>query len=398
MFGGWSSKKADIPIDLVILMIAGLTMVIAGLLLFPVYSGLLPYYENGLYGLLIFIAALQITVLGKTPFGDISVRTLPVLILGIFIACIGIVTCFIPDLLKGVPRAILFICFGPGGMLLLLQMLFSRDKFPLWKREGGILMKLAFNCTAIYCLSMFISILLIDRELISGGLTAFSVFIYGLLLFSLTFVLYKVYALYPVAAERPQIGIRLSDERTVILITGIFMVVLGLLLIPVTFGLLPFSGSAQLGLLVVIMSIQMIAFGNTPLRSFTRSWPLVFLGLAFASMGIVSCIVPGIMLPVLTLIIALLNIGGGSVPLVQTLITLFGSIKKKKMHVPSVITKLLITQAALSVLSVIFGTSMLIKNLIPGPVIGVVLAVNGMTLLYLLSLLFKVDMLKEEQL
>lgn len=245
---------------------------------------------------------------------------------------------------------------------------------------------------------MFISILLIDRELISGGLTAFSVFIYGLLLFSLTFVLYKVYALYPVAAERPQIGIRLSDDRTVILITGIFMVVLGLLLIPVTFGLLPFSGSAQLGLLVVIMSIQMIAFGNTPLRSFTRSWPLVFLGLAFASMGIVSCIVPGIMLPVLTLIIALLNIGGGSVPLVQTLITLFGSIKKKKMHVPSVITKLLITQAALSVLSVIFGTSMLIKNLIPGPVIGVVLAVNGMALLYLLSLLFKVDMLKEGQL
>lgn len=139
MLGGWSSKKADIPIDLVILMIAGLTMVIAGLLLFPVYSGLLPYYENGLYGLLIFIAALQITVLGKTPFGDISVRTLPVLILGIFIACIGIVTCFIPDLLKGVPRAILFICFGPGGMLLLLQMLFSRDKFPLWKREGGLL-------------------------------------------------------------------------------------------------------------------------------------------------------------------------------------------------------------------------------------------------------------------
>ena len=397
MSSGWFSKKADIPIDLVILMVAGLTMTIAGPLLFAVYLGNVPYYENGLYGLLIFISALQITVLGKTPFGDISARTLPVLILGIFIACIGIVTCFIPDLLRGVPRAILFLCFGPGGTLLLLQMLFSGDKFPLWKREGGILMKLALNCTAIYCLSIFISILLIDKDLISGGLAAFSVFIYGLLLFSLTSVLYKVYALYPFAAERPQRGIRLSDDRAVILITGIFMVVLGLLLIPVTLGLLPFSGSAQLGLLVVIMSIQMIAFGNTPLRSFTRSWPLVFLGLAFASMGIVSCIVPGIMLPVLTLIIALLNVGGGSVPLAKTLITLLGGIKKKKIYVPSVITKLLITQAVLSVLSVIFGTSMLIKNLIPGPVIGVVLALNGMVLLYLLSLLFKVDMLKEEK-
>ena len=131
LFGGWSSKKADIPIDLVILMIAGLTMVIAGLLLFPVYLGLLPYYENGLYGLLIFIYALQITVLGKTPFGDVPQRPLSVLILGIFVACVGIITCFIPDLLKEIPRFLLFICFGPGGIILLLQMFFSKGKLDL---------------------------------------------------------------------------------------------------------------------------------------------------------------------------------------------------------------------------------------------------------------------------
>ena len=86
MFGGWSSKKADIPIDLVILVIAGLTMVIAGLLLFASYAGKVSYYENGLFGLLIFIYALQITVLGKTPFGDVPQRPLSVLILGIFVA------------------------------------------------------------------------------------------------------------------------------------------------------------------------------------------------------------------------------------------------------------------------------------------------------------------------
>ena len=395
MSAGWYSKRADIPSDLLILLIAGLTMVIAGLLLFAVYSGKVPYYENGLYGLLIFIYALQITVLGKTPFGGISQRTLPVLMLGIIIACIGIVTCFVPDLLKSIPRAMLFMCFGPGGMILLLQMLFSKDKFPLWKKKGGILMKLAVNCAALYSLSIVISILLLDKDFIPESLTAFSVLLYGLLILSLTAVLYKVYALYPAAAKRPPGGISLSDERAVILITGIFMVLLGLLLIPVTFGLLPFSGSAQLGLLVVIMSIQMTAFGNTPLRSFTRTWPLVFLGLLFASMGIISCIVPGIMLPWLTLIIAFLNIGGGAIPLVKMLTSLFSGEQKKTAQMPPVITKLLITQTTLNTLSIIFGTSMLIRNLIPGPVIGIVLTANGAVLLYLLSLLSKIDMLNE---
>jgi hypothetical protein len=395
MSAGWYSKRADIPSDLVILLIAGLTMVIAGLLLFAVYSGKVPYYENGLYGLLIFIYALQITVLGKTPFGGISQRTLPVLMLGIIIACIGIVTCFVPYLLKSIPRAMLFMCFGPGGMILLLQMLFSKDKFPLWKKKGGILMKLAVNCAALYSLSIVISILLLDKDFIPESLTAFSVLLYGLLILSLTAVLYKVYALYPAAAKRPPGGISLSDERAVILITGIFMVLLGLLLIPVTFGLLPFSGSAQLGLLVVIMSIQMTAFGNTPLRSFTRTWPLVFLGLLFASMGIISCIVPGIMLPWLTLIIAFLNIGGGAIPLVKMLTSLFSGEQKKTAQMPPVITKLLITQTTLNTLSIIFGTSMLIRNLIPGPVIGIVLTANGAVLLYLLSLLSKIDMLNE---
>jgi len=394
IFGGWSSKKADIPIDLVILMIAGLTMVIAGLLLFPVYLGLLPYYENGLYGLLIFIYALQITVLGKTPFGDVPQRPLSVLILGIFVACVGIITCFIPDLLKEIPRFLLFICFGPGGIILLLQMFFSKEKFPMWRKKGGILMTLALNCAAVYSLSIFISILLIDKNFISGGLVAFSVLLYGVLIFFLTAVLYKIYALYPDNTERQSGGVKLSDDRAVILITGVFMVVLGILLIPVTIGLLPFSGSAQLGLLVVIMSLQMVAFGNTPIRSFSRTWPLVWLGLFFGSLGIISCIIPWILVPTLTFIIALLNIGGGAIPFIKMLLSKQRDKGTDRGFVPQVIKRLFLTQMLLNILSVVFGTSMLVKNLIPGPVIGIVLTANGSVLLYLLTLLFKIDEMK----
>jgi len=391
MLDRWSSKNADIPIDLVILILAGMTMVIAGLLLFAVYAGIVPYYENGLYGLLIFIYALQITVLGKTPFGDVSHRSLPLLILGVVVACVGIITCFIPDLLRNIPRIMLFICFGPGGLLLLLQLFLSKDKFPLWKKKGGIFAILAVNCAAIYSLSVFISLLLINKNFVTGSVTAFSVLLYGALILSLSVVLFKIYALYPASAQRPYGETLLPDDRIVILITGVFMVLLGILLIPVSIGLLSFSGSAQLGLLVVIMSIQMVAFGNTPIRSFTRTWTVVSVGLFFASMGIVSCIVPHILVPALTLIIALLNIGGGAIPLTKMVLSKLKDKGANSAAIPAIIKRLFLTQTTLNILSIIFGTSMIIKNLIPGLVIGVVLTANGAVLLYLLNILSKID-------
>ena len=51
--------RSDVPLEVVILLLAGIALLITGILLFPVYAGTLPYYENGLYGLLLFIFALH---------------------------------------------------------------------------------------------------------------------------------------------------------------------------------------------------------------------------------------------------------------------------------------------------------------------------------------------------
>jgi len=58
-------KKADLPLEAVILIIAGMAITITGIALFFVADGTLPYYENGLYGLLLIVFALQIITLGK---------------------------------------------------------------------------------------------------------------------------------------------------------------------------------------------------------------------------------------------------------------------------------------------------------------------------------------------
>lgn len=385
-------KEADLDLEVVILFLAGMTMGVAGMLLFPVAAGTLPYYENGLYGLLLFFFALQMVALGKTPFGDMR-RSRGLLAAGVAVAAAGIVTCFVPDIFRQLPRLALAACFGLGGLALLLQMFFSPDKAPAWAKHGGILRFLAPACGAVYLLSIGIGLLVWKHGLLSVRATAGVVLAYGAAILVLGSLLYEVYRLYPGGANPPAGEGALPIDKAMILLTGVFMVILGLLLVPVNLGLIPFSGSAQLGLLVVILAIQMLASGSTPLGPFRRTWLMIALGFPFAALGVISCIIPGVLVPVLTLLIAVLNITGGILGLKRTAAPMLARREGPRKPVPPVLVRLTAVQLAMNLVSVLFGASMLIANLIPGRVIGVILAANGGLLLYLLHLLGRIERL-----
>ena len=308
-------KEADLPLEVVILLIGGMALLIAGVLLFPVSAGALPYYENGLYGLLLVIFALQTIALGKTPLGDVR-RSRLSLGVGVVIAAAGIVTCVIPTF-SLLPRLLLFLCFGLGGLLLLLQMLLSPDKFRTWARDGGIFRRLILGCSTVYVLSMLVAPLLLNQTLLPTRATALVVLVYGLAVVYLALVLRSIYRVYPQAATPPPGDVELSIDQAMMLLMGVFMLLLGGLLIPVSLGLLSFSASAQLGLLMVIFAIQMMASGGTPIGPFPRSWLVVAFGFLFAALGIVSCIIPLILVAQLTVLVGILNIFGGVIGLVK---------------------------------------------------------------------------------
>ncbi|HQQ11144.1 MAG TPA: hypothetical protein PLH45_06910, partial [Synergistales bacterium] len=203
MAGRGLFKKAELEFDVVALLVAGITMLITGTLLFPVSAGLLPYYENGLYGLLLFVFALQMVTLGRTPFGD-APRSKALLATGVAIAAIGLVTCFIPDIFSRVPRIILSVCFGPGGVALMLQMVFSKDKFPKWRQYGGIFRHLITGCTAVYALSALIGLLIFRQDMLSTPMTAVVAILSGISLIYLAFTLQRVYLAYPEAIHEPE--------------------------------------------------------------------------------------------------------------------------------------------------------------------------------------------------
>jgi len=385
-------KEADLPLEVVILIIGGMAMLITGALLFPVSDGTLPYYENGLYGLLLIIFALQMITLGKTPFGDMP-RSKLLLAVGVLIAAVGIVTCFIP-ISSHLPRMLLFLCFGPGGFLLLLQMCFAKDKLRIWSKYGGIFRHLILGCSGVYVLSMLIAVLLWKQSLLSTPLTAVTVLFFGTAIFYLAGVLWKIYRTYPEAEKRPGGDVELSTDQAMLLLMGVFMLLLGGLLVPVSLGMLPFSGSAQLGLLMVIFAVQMLASGSTPIGPFPRSWLVIVFGLLFAALGIVSCIIPDILVPALTVLVGVLNILGGVIALAKMWVARPRPPEVPRETVPPVLTRLFAAQLTLNLLTIMFGTSMLIPGLVHGLVIGVVLAANGCVLLYLLRILVMLEKMR----
>ena len=385
-------KKADIPLEVVLLIIGGMAILITGTLLFPAYYGILPYYENGLYGLLLIVFALQMITLGKTPLGNMP-RSKLLFGSGMLIASVGMVTSFIP-ITVNLPRILLFLCFVPGGFLLLFQMIFAKDKLRSWATYGGIFWHLVLASGSVYILSILIGLFLWKRSLLSMPMIAVTILLFGIAIFYLAGVLWKIYRKYPEAEKHPDGDVELSTEQVMLMLMGIFMLILGTLLIPVSLGLLPFSGSAQLGLLMVMFAVQMLASGSTPIGPFPRSWPVIGFGLLFAAMGIVSCIIPEILVSPLTVLVGVLNITGGVVALVKMQVQRSGQSDTPQNPVPPVLAKLFATQLTLNLLSIMFGTSMLLPGLLHGVLIGVILAANGGVLLYLLHILTVLDKMR----
>jgi len=236
--------------------------------------------------------------------------------------CYRIITCFIPNS-NLLPRILLFLCLGPGSLLLLVGMCTARDKFRAWVSYGGIFCHLILECSLTYMFSMFVAALLWRRDLLSTPTAAAVLLLYGAAILYLAGVLTKIYGRYLSAKKPHQEDAGLSTDQSMILLMGVFMLLLGVLLIPVSLGLLPFSGSAQLGLLMVIFAVQMLASGSTPIGPFPRTWLMIVLGLLFAALGIVSCIIPEILVSSLTVLVGVLNILGGVIALVKILLPRF---------------------------------------------------------------------------
>lgn len=411
-------EKSDLSLEVVILLIFGVFMFLFGLLLFRIHRGALPFTPDSMYGLFLVLVAIQTITMGKTPFGDLR-RSWMVIIIGIGTAAIGMTACFIPGPLTGLVRILAGSLLAVGGASRLVKLLVSETKARSWMKGPGILRHLTLAAGLVYALSVTSGLVTLLPGITTTPRTAVFLIVYGFSLFYLAWSIQDVRRRYPPETPNktapgpldldiacPKSGFSffrdasLPLSQAVLILMAVLLTLLGFLLFPVTMGVLPFSPDGQLGLLLVIMAIQMMAMGDTPLGHYQRSWLMVFIGIGFAALGVFSSIVPGILTGMIQMLLGLLNIIGGVALLAMRFLPLLLERRPPGVQaglIPPILKKLLVIQTVLNIVGIAFGLSMFLPGLVPGQIIAGILVLYGLLLFILASILPKIDKMDQEE-
>lgn len=451
------TEGADLSLEIIVLLIFGLCMALFGLLLPPIQRGALPYAPDSTHGLFLVLLSLQAITLGKTPFGDFR-RSWLLVVLGAGAGVVGMVGCFIPGLLREPLRLLVGLVLTAGGLTLLLGLLVARDKARLWLRGPAPLRHLTVAAGLVYGFSLLAGLVTLFPVPPDQTHTALLLLAFGASFFYLAGSLREVRRRFPLPNPPPpspalvpgcpdraetisgwsQMRARLGEEAAlspapaILLLLAVLLGLLGILLFPVGLGLLPFSPDGQLGLMLVLMAIQMLALGDTPVGRFRRSGWLAAVGLGFAGAGIFACIVPGVLTSSLQTLLGVLNLGGGLFLLTgqfrqrvrerqlgwererekdkemeeererQSLATDPGlaadpGSPSRVTPLPPPLAKLAVTQTLLNLVGIGFGLSMLVPGMLPLPVIAGILILNGGLLTQLALILRQLDAITTPQ-
>ncbi len=173
---------------------------------------------------------------------------------------------------------------------------------------------------------------------------------------------------------------------------GILMTLLGFLVLFMILGMIPpFNSDGQLGLLLVLTSLQMLALGQVLGSQVTRSWLLVAVGIVFAGLGIFSCIVPGVLTSVIQPLLGIQNLITGVMILATQIIapTLYGirNPPAEPVALPPLLKRLLLILTITGIMVILFGVNMLAPVLLPGLMGSIVYAFFLPVLIIIMGLL-----------
>jgi hypothetical protein len=399
-------EESDLSLEVVVLLIYGIFMLLFGLLLFKIHTGDLPYSPDSTYGLFLVLISFQVITMGKTPFGDLR-RSWALIIIGTFTAIFGMAACFIPRYFTAIVRIMVGIVLFAGGIVLFMQLCISEKKARMWIKIAGMLRQLTIACTLVYALTTILGIITLFKGVTTNPQTAILLILSGISFFYLSWCIWKVARTY--APEEPEDSassiwspyrsdskgrfrffqeVPLPLSQAIMILLGILFTFLGLLLFPVNLNMLPFSPDGQLGLLLTITAIQIMALGDTPLGHYTRSWLIIIIGLVFAALGVVSCIVPGMLTGMIGIFLGLLNIMGGVAFFIRHFLPKLHAVRTPP-EAP-IVRKLTGVQVVLYSVVIAFGISMLLPGLVSGLVVAGLLVMNGLLLFILASLIQKV--------
>ncbi len=380
-------------------------MLLFSLLQYPIQAGILSFNPDGTFGLVLVLLSIQMITMGKTPFGTFH-RTWFIIIFGTGTTILGTGACFVPGLLTEIIRGLVAFLMVTGGTVLFLQLVWFSERARQWIRIPGILRHLTIACALVYLIEVWFGCAILVPSLLPEIPISILALLFGLSLFYLAFCLQTVSSTYPRAAKQQNEGelsesprtfrfllfreVSLSIPVSFLILLGVIFIFFALLLIPIGLGLYTFSRDSQFGLLMVIMAIQVLALGKTPLGVYKRSLPLVLIGLLIVSLGIYSCIIPGLLTGWMLKSLGLWNLITGSLGLFKIIrpsLQKNSAIPDEMAPRSPVKKKLAGTLMVLHLLTLMFGLNLIVPFLIPGLIIPFILFLLGLLFFRLASIL-----------
>lgn len=385
------AKRAeiDLSIEVVLLIVGGVYFLLFGILLFLIDRGMLPYSEDSMYGLFVVLVSMQVITMGKTPFGDL-LRSWLVVAIGLVTAIAGTLAIFYPGHLSMAIRLLAGLIILVSGALGLLQLFSAKDKARLWMKVPGILQQLTIACVIVYGTEIVLGAITLLPGVMPNPMTAAVCLLFGAALFFLAWCIHETHRKYPqktvLREPSAKTGFSLFREasltvgNTVNVYQGILMILLGFLILFNILGIFPsFNSDGQLGLLIVLTSLQLLALGQFVGSQVSRSWVVIVFGILCAGAGIFSCIVPGILSPVIPPLLGLQNILTGILLLATQIIapTVYGirNPPAEPVSLPPIIRRLFFVLTITGVATIVFGINMLAPLLLPGMLGMVVYAI-----------------------
>jgi len=169
---------------------------------------------------------------------------------------------------------------------------------------------------------------------------------------------------------------------TVILIVfGIFMLLLGVLMFLIQAGILPYNPDSTFGLLLVLLSIQMITLGKTPFGTFRRTWIVIILGFSTALLGTGACFIPGFLAGIIPELVGCLMISGGVVLFMNLLFS--EGRARQWIRTLGILQHLTVACGFVYLTEILFGFLVLFPGFIPGIFAGLLMLILSAGLFYL---------------
>jgi hypothetical protein len=259
----------------------------------------------------------------------------------------------------------------------------SRDKARIWMKVPGILQQLTIACVLVYGIELALGIITLLPGIVPNPLTAVLCLIFGVSLFFLAWCIHVANRQYRQGEEKiatpaspskkgfsPFQEASLTVGNTFNTYQGCLMILLGFLVLFNTLGIFPsFNSDGQIGLLLILTSLQLLALGQFVGSQVTRSWLVVAFGILCAAAGIFSCIVPGILAGIILPLLGLQNITTGVLILATQIVapTLYGIQHRpaEPVTIPPIIKQLFLILMVTGIVTIVFGINTIAPVLLP---------------------------------